>query len=88
MRTMNYYEGRNLCPWETAPLLVIAPRADIRPASYVDLAIGCQGTAGGIVVVDYASRRAWRFVNAEELLEWANSHGMVTIRLEAPPPED
>lgn len=88
MRPMSYYEARSLCPWETAPLLVVAPMADIRPASYVDLAIASQGAAGGIVVVDYASRRAWRFINAEELLAWANSHGMITIRLEAPPPED
>lgn len=88
MRPLNYYEGRNLCPWETAPLLVVAPRADIRPASYVDLALACLGTAGGIVAVDYASKRAWRFANAEELLAWVASRAMVTIRLEAPPPED
>ena len=84
---MNYYEARNLCPWETAPLLVVAPRADVRPASYIDLALSLQGMAGGIVAVDYANRRAWRFIDAEELLEWANSGGMVTIRLEAPPYE-
>ena len=88
MRKMNYYEARSLCPWETAPLLVVAPRADMRPASYIDLALSLQGMAGGIVVVDYASRRAWWFINVEELLEWANSNGMVTIRLEAPPYED
>ena len=87
MRAMNYYEARNLCPWETAPLLVVAPRADVRPASYIDLALSLQGMAGGIVAVDYANRRAWRFIDAEELLEWANSGGMVTIRLEAPPYE-
>ena len=87
MRAMSYYEARNVCPWETAPLLVVAPRADVRPASYIDLAISLQGMAGGIVVVDYANRRAWRFINAEELLEWVNSHGMVTIRLEASPYE-
>lgn len=88
MRRMNYYEARNLCPWETAPLLVVAPRADVRPASYIDLALSHQGMAGGLIVVDYASRRAWRFINAEELLAWANSNGMVTIRLEAPPKID
>lgn len=88
MLRMDYYTARNLCPWETAPLLVVAPRADIRPASYIDLALSCQGMAGGIVVVDYATRRAWRFINPEELLGWVDVNGMVTIRLEAPPPED
>lgn len=88
MRPLNYYEAREACPWEQAVLVVTAPTyCRRRPSLYTDLAV-TEGQRGGLIVVDYDNRRAWRFDSAEELLEYLSSRKRYVVRLEAPPPED